>query len=232
MCCQDSKPVFKGVVVTSNPTTAAVVASVVLCLSLFSGAVAIAVDGSSITVNTVANVNYGSPYCVYLEKSQELDCVCEDESDDDDLERHSSSQPMVFPGDQVFLAGQNGSIASVKLHSCRSLHVRLDLRAHNSTASLYRFRAEDVNHVTLDGVTTAAGETVDVWLRNVNGTALVRGPMSCHGCKDNMAARVNLHLVNARTIELDNVVSSGEGVVPRIQVRDADSLVVRDSYFR
>ncbi len=162
-----------------------------------------------------------APYCVYLDQSQELDCVCGDQDGS-----------LVFPyevstgGEGEFLVAADKSVASVKLHSCKSASLRLDLTA--LSRPFYRLRIEDVETVRVDGIKLLPNDTVDVWVRNVNGSLTVRGDMSCDGCsKMNVAKNASesssvpnlmLHLVEIGDLEIDNVVV-GDDVNAKIKVR-------------
>ena len=100
-------------------------------------------DNAAAVKQSVAAAIEGSvPYCVYLEQSQELDCVCPDgvvmssssEVAETDRINHMDSAPINFPNEDYLMAAtsKNGSsspVASVKLHSCSSLNLRLDLRS-------------------------------------------------------------------------------------------------------
>merc|ERR1719188_1104720 len=79
-------------------------------------------------------------YCVYLDKSQELDCVCGDEdgsSADGDEEGYTT-----FTLPSAAMVNGNASVASLKLHQCRSAEVEMDLRPLERP--FYRMRVEDV----------------------------------------------------------------------------------------
>lgn len=82
-----------------------------------SGAGAIRAVQSAVTV----------PYCVFLNQSQELDCVCPDAAGEPDS-NHVDSAPLNFPSEDYLVASGNSSVASIKLHSCQSVNLRLDLR--------------------------------------------------------------------------------------------------------
>jgi len=164
-------------------------------------------------------------YCVYLDKSQELDCVC----DDDD------------GGDEGFTAfalpssvNGNASVASLKLHQCRSTEIRMDLRL--LARPFYRMRVEDVENVRVDGIALLAGDAVDVWFRNVSGTLRIGGDITCDDCGDGSAnstkPKLTVHIVDAGSVELDNLMVGGD-VAVKIKVRNvAGSMRVRDSYFK
>ena len=173
-------------------------------------------------------------YCVYLDKSQELDCVCDegrghnegDEVVNDDDEGYT---PFTLPS----AANGNATVASLKLHQCHSTEVRMDLRLLQRP--FYRMRVEDVENVRVDGVTLLAGDTVDVWFRNVNGTLRISGDIACDNCNDgNSTSRPKLmvHIVDVGSVELDNLMVGGD-VAVKIKVRNvAGTMQVRDSYFK
>ena len=69
------------------------------------------------------------PYCIYLDQSEELDCVCPSAADADSGSNHRDSAPINFPNEDYLMVSHNQSVAAIKLHSCSSLNLRLDLRS-------------------------------------------------------------------------------------------------------
>ena len=177
-------------------------------------------------------------YCVYLDKSQELDCVCGDEeqsssgADGDDDEGYTK---FTLPSASAMINNGNASVASLKLHQCRSaVEVELDLRPLERP--FYRLRVEDVeDNVKVEGVTLLAGDVVDLWFRNVNGTLRISGDVTCDDCDGNnnlTKPRLMVHIVDVGSVELDNLMVGGD-VEAKIKVRNvAGALRVRDSYFK
>ena len=160
-------------------------------------------------------------YCVYLDKSQELDCVCDDDNEE---EFTTFTLPSAANG--------NASVASLKLHQCRSTEIKMDLRPLERP--FYRMRVEDVENVRVEGITLLAGDAVDVWFRNVNGSLKIGGDISCDDCDEKNATRPKLmvHIVDVGSVELDNLMVGGD-VAAKIKVRNvAGSMRVRDSYFK
>ena len=176
-------------------------------------------------------------YCVYLDKSQELDCVCGDEessvggADGGDEEGYTK---FTLPSSMV---NGNASVASLKLHQCRSaVEVELDLRP--LARPFYRLRVEDVEgDVCIKGVTLLAGDAVDLWFRNVNGTLRIGGDVACADCADGndnnvTRPRLMVHIVDVGRVELENLMVGGD-VEAKVKVRNvAGALRVRDSYFK
>ena len=171
-------------------------------------------------------------YCVYLDKSQELDCVCGDEdSINDDDEGYTK---FTLPSATAMVNNGNASsVASLKLHQCRSgVEVELDLRPLERP--FYRLRVEDVeSNVRVEGVTLLAGDAVDLWFRNVNGSLRIGGDVTCDDCNGNTTKpRLTVHIVDVGSVELDNLMVGGD-VEAKIKVRNvAGALRVRDSYFK
>ena len=170
-------------------------------------------------------------YCVYLDKSQELDCVCDEgrrRSDDDDDEEEEYT---AFPLPSA--SNGNASVASLKLHQCHSTEMRMDLRPLDRP--FYRMRVEDVENVRVDGITLLANDTVDVWFRNVNGSLRISGDVTCDDCDGGggnaTRPKLMVHIVDVGSVELDNLMVGGD-VAVKIKVRNARSMRVRDSYFK
>ena len=173
-------------------------------------------------------------YCVYLDKSQELDCVCDegrghnegDEVVNDDDEGYT---PFTLPS----AANGNATVASLKLHQCHSTEMRMDLRPLDRP--FYRMRVEDVENVRVDGITLLANDTVDVWFRNVNGSLRISGDVTCDDCDGGggnaTRPKLMVHIVDVGSVELDNLMVGGD-VAVKIKVRNARSMRVRDSYFK
>merc|ERR1719188_2391683 len=76
-------------------------------------------------------------YCVYLDKSQELDCVCDEAAEA--AEEEEGFTRFTLPS---AMANGNASVASLKLHQCRSTELQMDLRLLERP--FYRMRVEDV----------------------------------------------------------------------------------------
>ena len=176
-------------------------------------------------------------YCVYLDKSQELDCVCGDDeqsssgADGDDDEGYTK---FTLPSASAMVHG-NASVASLKLHQCRSaVEVELDLRPLERP--FYRLRVEDVEGGVRvkEGVTLLAGDAVDLWFRNVNGSLRISGDVTCDDCnsKNLTKPRLMVHIVDVGSVDLDNLMVGGD-VEAKIKVRNVGgALRVRDSYFK
>ena len=165
-------------------------------------------------------------YCVYLDKSQELDCVC-DEGDEEGEEEEGFTQ-FTLPS----AANRNASVASLKLHQCRSTELRMDLR--RLQRPFYRLRVEDVENVRVDGIAALPNDTVDVWFRNVSGALTLGGDVACEGCNGTAAdarPRLMLHLVDVGSVALENLMVGGD-VDVKIKVRNARALRISDSYFK
>jgi len=174
-------------------------------------------------------------YCVYLDKSQELDCVCDEgrrrrDDDDDDDEEEEEYTAFTLPS----ASNGNASVASLKLHQCHSTEMRMDLRPLDRP--FYRMRVEDVENVRVDGITLLANDTVDVWFRNVNGSLRISGDVTCDDCDGGggnaTRPKLMVHIVDVGSVELDNLMVGGD-VAVKIKVRNvAGSMRVRDSYFK
>ena len=177
-------------------------------------------------------------YCVYLDKSQELDCVCGDDEESsggagggDEEEGYTK-----FTLPSAAMVNGNASVASLKLHQCHSaVEVELDLRPLERP--FYRLRVEDVGgDVRVEGVTLLAGDAVDLWFRNVNGTLRIGGDVTCADCADGndnvTKPRLMVHIVDVGSVELENLMVGGD-VEAKVKVRNvAGALRVRDSYFK
>ena len=224
MCCQDSKPIFKGVVIS----TAIVAFIFVTFIPSPSSSISIDRSTKSLLPQQNTSSSLSKPYCVYLEGSQELDCLC-----NDNLEAgsHRDSAPVPFPGSEYLsVAGENKSVASVKLHSCKSLHLRLDLRP--LARPFYRLRFEDLESITVEGITLVPEDMVDIWFRNVNASVEIHGGLTCFGCKENQRRpRLNLQILEVREVTFEGVDSEGE-VDLRVDVRNVDNFAVKESLFR
>jgi len=217
-CCQTSKPVFKGVVVTTATL-----------LSIVAATGAIGVD-----ISTISD-------CKYLAGSQELDCVCPTNASADGA---PSAWPSgLWPWKAV---PANATVASFKIHSCASISVALDLTSLPSPAAEFRrLRFEDVvGDAQLLGVAgLQPGSLVDVQFRNVGGKVAFSGAASCEECKTETssaapsvmepspAAEVTLHANEAKNVELSGAVAS-EGVDFALKVRNTDSLEIDNCHFR
>lgn len=239
-CCQDSKPIFKGVVVSTTTATAtnnnrvSMVTFVCCVLGLLINnplsVEAVNVD-YQLTSSSQSNGNNNNNLpCFYQSQTEELDCVC---PDDAELKGGTGGTGGVvrFPSaDYLRDRAENNSVASLKLHSCRNLHLQLDLRP--LSRPFYRLRVEDVENVTVDGIILAPNDFVDVWLRNVNGSLTVSGNLVCMECDANATAALKLLVIDTRRIDVDQVFVDEGSAKVKIQVRNADSLRIKDSYFK
>ena len=98
-------PHFKGVVVTTSLVA-------ILLLSLF----------------TSSACGQRSPYCNYLDQSQELRCNCQY------FYQNRTKDPQVFPSNEFLIsappeiAAKVKEVAALKLTGCEKLHLTIDLR--------------------------------------------------------------------------------------------------------
>lgn len=168
-----------------------------------------------------------TPYCVYLEGSQEMDCLCPDQGQT----KATSGPPMLFPDAGFILNTKNESsiVASVKLHSCQEVNLRVDLTSMERP--FYRLRIEDAQRVTIDSIKLLPNDTVDLWFRNINESLSITGAFECKGCKGQNKAILNLHLLDNSDVTLEDVVIDDE-VKARFKFRNADRILIRDSYFK
>eukprot|EP00095_Tigriopus_kingsejongensis_P000749 maker-scaffold273_size229271-snap-gene-1.20 protein:Tk00749 transcript:maker-scaffold273_size229271-snap-gene-1.20-mRNA-1 annotation:"PREDICTED: paraplegin" len=225
MTCTTSNGSFKGVVVTS----CGILMIIGLCQAL---SVQSHREGKTLQDNVSAT---SMPYCVYLAQSQELDCVCSEErvdgSEDEILERHFYSEPVTFPSEEYIHNAENNSVASVKLHSCSHLHLKLDLRILERP--FYRLRVEDVQRVIVDGITLLPKDMVDIWFRNVNVSLDLVGGVNCAGCGPAMnhsdIPQLNVHVLDNTNITFRDLYVNN--VHAKIKIRNAEQLLIQDSYF-
>lgn len=226
MCCQDSKPRFKGVVISTSTVSLALI----LILAP-SGCESISIkktDGyyDARPIQTQALLKDNLPPCLYLEQSQELDCVCPE---------YDEEEVINFPSAEYLKSAANSSsIASIKLHSCQRLHLRLDLRPLDRP--FHRLRVEDVDQVTIDGIVLVPEDHVSVWLRNVNSSVQIRNALTCLDCHENnnndTESSLTMHIVDAKNISFSQVFSDGNRTRLKVKVRNADELTIIDSHFQ
>ncbi len=216
MCCQDSKPIFKGVLVSST--------IVVALLAVISSTEALTVEKSNSEQDD--DDDDDEDYCVYLDGSQELDCVCPSMV-------HSDSSPLSITN--LIDNYVNSNALSIKIHSCPGdLKLRLDLGTL-LLRPLYRIRLEDINgSVHIEGATLLKGDNVNLWIRNVHGEAEFSGGINCidRGCHNDTS--LGLEFEDVTDVRLRDVAAGTVGTPSglRVKVRNADSLTVIDSLFR
>ena len=114
MCEAFLRPNFKGVVVTTT--------SLWILFALVGSSNSVPDSG---IINSIQNSEI---YCVYLHKSQELRCDCQNLN-------FNRSQPIVFPNHDIFVSLPNNDqatlkikeVATIKLSGCSKLHLTIDL---------------------------------------------------------------------------------------------------------
>lgn len=163
MCCSNSQPIFKGVVIS---TSILVLINLVGCEKT-----PLIPFGSTQEESCMSNDSFN---CKYLEKS--LDCSC-------NTEQHGiasqNTQPLVFPPENCV----SNSVTSIKLHSCQNIDLQVDLRPLKRSFNKLSF--EDVQEVKVDGITTLPGDLVEIWFQNINSTVDLTGGLHCQGCQEN-----------------------------------------------
>lgn len=255
MTCVHATGEFKGVVVTTAITLTLLVSS---CFPPFArshdarAAISL-IPASSSTKEPNWTDGRTSPHCVYLKQSQELDCLCPDDSDgfvdEPDLASQNiteaplititQTEAVLFPNSKVLAMAGNGSVASVKIRSCTELHLKLDFQILDRP--FYRLRIEGVPKVTIDGITLIQKDMVDIWFRNVSTSLTLLGGFECLQCQDafdyqsdanieeSEKPQLNIHILDNNNVTLKNMFVSHMKV--KVKVRNAQEMLIQDSYF-
>jgi len=141
-------------------------------------------------------------------------------------------------------------------HSCSSLDLSLDFR--QLSLPVNKLSIEDIKSVTIHDLIIRQNETLDISLRRINQSLTITGQMVCPDCMPTtdtsesmriidlvkssakimtldelvVKPKVKIQIMKAGNISFDTFVSGmGYRSNVRVQMRDANSLEVKDSYF-
>ena len=147
MCEANQTPAFKGVVVCSVPLILAI---------------------CTLTMSVAEARNL--PYCVYVDRHQELKCGCE-----------NFKLNTTFPNSDIFVSLPKNSgksvhkIKALTLDNCDKLHLKLDLTP--LPQPFLRWRIQNVKEVIIESIIVRPNDTVDFWFDRITSNITLKGIM-------------------------------------------------------
>jgi len=172
-----------------------------------------------------------------------------------------SLNKMDIPSDSTIAADSLKEVRQIKIsgdidNSCSSLNLSLDFR--QLSLPIDKLSIEDIKSVTIHDLIIRQNETLDISLKRINQSITVTGQMVCPDCLEtanivepspilkllksntnklkqnewNTKPKVKIQIIDAGNISFDSFVTGmGYRSNVRVQMRNANSVEVKDSYF-
>jgi len=160
-----------------------------------------------------------------------------------------SLNKMDIPSDHTIAADSLKQVQQIKIsgdidNSCSSLNLSLDFR--QLSLPVNKLSIEDIKSVTIHDLIIRQNETLDISLKRINQSITVTGQMVCPECLEtadintnqlkhnelNTKPKVKIQIIDAGNISFDSFVTGmGYRSNVRVQMRNANSVEVKDSYF-